>query len=29
MRVEYEARGYVVLENGPVYYARDIDKTIE
>lgn len=29
MKVDYEARGYQVLENGPIYYSLDVDKTIE
>lgn len=29
MKADYEARGYVVLENGPVYYTQDMDRTIE
>lgn len=29
MKVNYEARGYDVLENGPIYYSQDVDKTIE
>ncbi|WP_167957026.1 VOC family protein [Anaerosporobacter faecicola] len=29
MRTEYEKRGYKVLENGPVYYTKDMDRTIE
>lgn len=29
MKVDYESRGYVVLENGPVYYTKDMDRTIE
>lgn len=29
MKAGYEAKGYVVLENGPIYYSQDIDATIE
>ena len=29
MKVDYESRGYAVLENGPIYYSQNIDKTIE
>lgn len=29
MKVDYGSRGYEVLENGPVYFTKDMDRTIE
>lgn len=29
MKADYESREYVVLENGPIYYTKDMDRTIE
>lgn len=29
MKVDYGTRGYEVLENSPIYYSKDVDRTIE
>lgn len=29
MKANYESRGYTVLENGPIYYTKNMDQTIE